>query len=242
MSDASEPIREPQRALFAALASAIAETAPVAKSGNNPEQRYKYAPASAVVAEADRVLTKHGIAVVPISAKIATAGLSESKAGGRTIFVLTVQFLVAHEAGGSLVGEMSIALGANLSGSPPQASSSALTGCERDFYRALLRMPRVDEDDPDHPKNTRERDDEPRQVAKPQAPVPQTRKATLVLRTIAAAKTPVDYEKVREKWDVVLSFRGQPDADGVIDDGGYSDAEAAWISTMLRAAKERVKA
>jgi len=159
MNDANEA----QSALYAALASAIGETEGVAKHGSG--QGYMYAKAEAVMREADRVLTKHGISVAPIGATLTVAGVAESPKGARTIFTLTCQFLVAHRAGGSFIGEMTIAVGTNLNATPPQATSSAYTCCERDFYRALLRMPRSDKDDVEHESHRRvereEREPEP---------------------------------------------------------------------------------
>lgn len=228
-----------QAALFAALATAIQETRAVNKDAQG--QGYLYARAENVMREADRVLTPNGITVCPIGARIVVSGQSEGKNGSRTIFSLECRFLVAHVAGGSFVGEMTIAVGTNLNATPPQATSSAYTCCERDFYRALLRMPRGPDDDVEHPKNNRsERDDEPRPPATPSVPIPTTRKATKVLATIAKVATVEQYETVVARWSDAIAHRGAPLDDGGTDDCGYSDADVAEVQRALAAARERV--
>ena len=232
MNDANEA----QSALYAALASAIGETEGVAKHGSG--QGYMYAKAEAVMREADRVLTKHGISVAPIGATLTVAGVAESPKGARTIFTLTCQFLVAHRAGGSFIGEMTIAVGTNLNATPPQATSSAYTCCERDFYRALLRMPRSDKDDVEHESHRRvEREEREPEPARPTVAPPAARKATRVLAGIGAVKSVAEWDKVREGWDANVLAHRTPD-----DDLGYTAAECEAVKAALAAAAARVGA
>lgn len=225
---------EAQAALYAALAKAVAATRAVEKHGQG--QGYAYARAEDVMREADRVLSENGVTVAPIAARIVVAGVAEGKSGPRTIFALRCKWLVAHVAGGEFVGEMTIAVGTNLNATPPQATSSAYTCCERDFYRALLRMPRGPEEDVEHPKNHREERFEESAPARPAVAPPAARKATKVLAALAALKTPAEWEKAREKWDAVLAERSPE------DDCGYDREEVLDIQSALHVAKERVKA
>ena len=226
MSDPS-----PQSALYLALAEAIADIEGVAKRGNG--QGYKYAKADHVVAEADRVLTKRGVSVFPGSSEILVAGVAEGKSGPRTIFVLHQEFVIVHRDGGEARGSVSVGIGTNLNTGPTQATMSAFTAAEAYFYKAMLRMPRVDEDDHDHPKNNR-REEEERPPARPTVTVPQTRKAITVLRAIAAAKNSTELDMLREKWNDVLARRGGPEGDC-----GYSDDEAKQIGAAIETAEER---
>jgi len=231
-----------QRELAAALAGAVEDTRAVGKHGDG--QGYKYARAEDVMREADRVLSAAGISVVPISAKVAVAGNADSKNGPKAIFVLTCRWLVVHRSGGSFEAEMSIAVGTNLAATPPQATSSAYTCCERDMYRALLRMPRGPMDDVEHPSNNRTpRDEEPGPPAQTRVPPPAARKINRVLPMIDAAKTLPDFERVRDRWNEVLAVRGRPGPDGgAPSDEGYSDADVETIRAALKRAAERVGA
>jgi hypothetical protein len=226
---------EAQVALFLALDEAAKATSAVPKDAKG--QGYMYAAAENVMREADRALSANGLVVAPVRARLVVTG--EASKGGksdRTIFSIECRFLVAHNRGGWFIGEMTLAVGANLAGTPPQATSSAYTCCERDFYRALLRMPRGPEDDVEHPKNNRAERFEDAAPARPAVAPPAARKATRVLSAIAAVKSPAEWDKAREKWDQVLFERSAE------DDCGYSDAEVAEIKAALAAAATRVGA
>jgi len=224
---------DPQRELYAALADAVKACEWVVKRGDG--QGYRYAKAEAVIAEADRVLEPVGVVVIPGTAVIHEVGKFRSKGEDKTLFVLRREFIVVHRGGGQIRGEMSVAIGANVGGTPPQATTSAATTALSYFLKDLLRMPRVDEEDVEHASNNRsEREEEPRPPARPQAPVPPARKATLVLRGIAAVRTRDDYAKAVDRWHEVLDAR----RDG--DDRGYSDAEVEEVKAALAAARARV--
>lgn len=233
------------KALFSALAAAIKATRAVSKTGEG--QGYRYAKAKDVIAEADRVLGDVDIAVVPISASIDARGAAEGKSGPRTIFALTMGFLVTHPEGAYFVGEMTLGIGTNLNPGPPQATSSALTGCERDFYRSLLRMPRTDEDDPDDPSNTRERagrrEDEDRPPAKPSVNVPTTAsKLSRVLPQIERIADADGYARAVAAFTGATETRGMPLGGDDVETCGYTDAEFAQVKAAFAAAKARVGA
>lgn len=221
-----------QAALYRALAEAIDDIQGVAKRGNG--QGYKYAKADHVVAEADRVLTPRGVSVFPGSSEILVAGVAEGKSGPRTIFHLHQEFHIVHRDGGESRGSVCVGIGTNLNTGPTQATMSALTAAEAYFYKCLLRMPRVDEDDHDHPRNNR-REEEERPPAKPAVTIPQTRKAVQVLRAIASVKTAAQLDDARDRWNDVLARRGGPDGDC-----GYSDDEVREIGAAIKTAEGRV--
>lgn len=230
-------------ALVTALVAAIKETKPVEKTGTGPSG-FRYAPAPAIIAEAKRVLDKVGIIVAPVRVTLLFVG--RSKEGERGTFELRAHFLVAHVGGGYFYGEMAMAPPANIAGTPPQATAAAMTGCERDFYRALLRLERYDSDDPDHPMNAKPQPMAPTQPARPALrPAATTdRKATRVLDAIRGAKTLEFVEGVAEKFVNAIKDRGLPigpEPDD-IDDCGYSDAEVTEIRAQLVAARARFNA
>ncbi len=149
---------------------------------------------------------------------------------------------MAHIAGGSFVGEMTIAVGTNLNATPPQATSSAYTCCERDFYRALLRMPRGPEDDVEHPKNNRAPRDEEPPPARPVVAVPSTSgldaKLPMVLEQVARITTIEHYERAVAGFHRATELRGAPLDDGEVDLCGYSDAGFARVQAAFAAAHE----
>jgi hypothetical protein len=244
MPDTAEPAvygtPESVLALFAALAAAAAACEWVEKRKRDGVN-YAYASAESIVAEADRVFGMHGLAVVP-GACVVEQRFYKKQAEERSVLVLTREFRIVHKDGGSIIGGGVAAIGANVGGTPPQAMNSAETMCFAYFVKTLLRMPRQDEEDADHPRSRsaarEEEEREPPPPAKPAVRPPTTeRKVTKVLAAVAAIKDVAGWDKVRERWDREVLAARSPD-----DDLGYTADDCAAVKQALADAAARVGA
>lgn len=224
----SELTREDRQArLYAALAKAVRAANGVAKASANKHQGYDYASSEHVILCADEAMSPHGLSVIPTTATVAVEGEYEKSdnSGKRLVpmHVLKRGFLLVHEDGGEMPGEMAWPLEINKGKGVDKAAGSAETTCYAYYLRTLLRLPRLDQDDMNY-VHQRDGHGEPQDAA-PAVSMPNPHLTALVSR-IRAIDTPEKFAAaeahVSKLADVVASGDDsnftQADIDTLVDE------------------------
>lgn len=142
---------ERQSRLYRALGEAVKHAVGVSKASQNSHQRYNYASSEHVILAADEAMSPYGLSVIPTTASVVVEGEYEKNDNSGTrlvpMHVLKRGFLLVHEDGGEVAGEMAWPLEINRGKGVDKAAGSAETTCYAYYLRSLLRMPRLDQDD-----------------------------------------------------------------------------------------------
>lgn len=137
--------------MFKALARASKAARGVFKGSSNNHQKYDYASSEHVIMVSDEAMAPEGLAIIPTHAEIAVRGEYEKRdnSGSRMVpmHVLKRGYLVTHEDGHEVPGEMEWPLEINKGKGVDKAAGSAETTCYAYFLRSLLRLPRLSADD-----------------------------------------------------------------------------------------------
>lgn len=128
--------------LLTAFAAAQHEARTVMKSARNEERDFSYATAESIIIEAKAILSKHGLAVLPIGTSLRKSDIVE--VGG---VELVSSFVLVHPDSGQErdLGERVWPVVVHHDQTLSDAHASADTSLLAYFLRGLLQMPRVEE-------------------------------------------------------------------------------------------------
>lgn len=153
MSEALQSTPANMAYLYAALARAIGRAGAVEKTAENTYHRYKYASAEGLISEARGALAAEGLCVFPRWWKLKPHAGLEQRTGsdGKSLppgyFAdVEVLYIVAHADGASMECEAITPVICEKGRPEDKALAGALTYSLGYFLRALLLLPRVDEE------------------------------------------------------------------------------------------------
>lgn len=202
--------------LFAALAKAQAAVETVGKDGKNRDKHYSYATADSMIRGARAARAGSGLSLLTSWTYVELDPPEDTSSGQWPGAVVTLHYVLAHEGGGVVTGQLSMHAICSRGRPIDKAVASAATYAEGFVERNLMRLDRQEESKDDVERRGDEEATAPARPRPQVQPRPSGPSLGAVLEAFAAASSLEAYKAAQGLAEQAWKALSKPERDRVL--------------------------